>query len=485
MLDFEELWVNFVDKEFEAFHKRRKYNSDTNDKYFSGTLINYKHFDLPIKFGSSSLNDKGKFHQLFNNRFKDSFSDLNIFTESYYPLLYYPKKIKRYRFDDKKQNRRVKYKKRDIYYSGHFDSLRLRFWNLIINTEYERILKDSNFNSCILAYRKHDPAKSNIDFAFDAFKKITEFKKCDILCLDISKFFDNISHQELKKNLINVLDFKDSHQTNKLTNFHYKVFNYLTKFNYVDKKDLDSIGFDHKNRICSPKEFREVVRKQGLIKSNPKLAEGKGIPQGTAASATLANISMLQFDQKIFDLVNSLGGYYLRYSDDLLIVGQFENVDQLLSIITSELNVIGLELNNKLDIFSYEKNGSRGRVTKSNLPAKVQYLGFEFDGFNIYLRSSSLSKYHGRMKRGINKAIREAYGRRGKGKKVFRNKLRRKFLTSQDNNFVNYALRAQNRKQSFGEVKIKAQISKRYKIFSRELEKRQTKFKKSGRFRKK
>ena len=45
-----------------------------------------------------------------------------------------------------------------------------------------------------------------------------------------------------------------------------------------------------------------------------------GVPQGSPISATLANIYMLSADKQLHEYVTSFGGFYMRYSDDFMIV---------------------------------------------------------------------------------------------------------------------------------------------------------------------
>ena len=45
-----------------------------------------------------------------------------------------------------------------------------------------------------------------------------------------------------------------------------------------------------------------------------------GIPQGTPISALLSNVYLLDFDSVMFAFVRALGGLYLRYCDDIMIV---------------------------------------------------------------------------------------------------------------------------------------------------------------------
>lgn len=45
-----------------------------------------------------------------------------------------------------------------------------------------------------------------------------------------------------------------------------------------------------------------------------------GIPQGSPISGMLANLYMLEVDKNINELVKAYCGFYMRYSDDFMVV---------------------------------------------------------------------------------------------------------------------------------------------------------------------
>src|SRR5690606_14828177 len=118
-----------------------------------------------------------------------------------------------------------------------------------------------------LAFRKL--GKSNIEFAFDAFQKIKAMGNCTAIGYDISGFFDNLDHVLLKNAWYRLLG------TDLLPPDHYAVFKSLTKFSQVERKAVyKALGISEHNppndlrRVCTPKEFREIIRKSGLINTN-------------------------------------------------------------------------------------------------------------------------------------------------------------------------------------------------------------------------
>src|SRR5690606_7878817 len=163
---------------------------------------------------------------------------------------------------------------------------------------------------------------------------------------DVTAFFDNLDHKILKKQWCRIL----GGQT--LPNDHFNVFKALTNIKYVEsdqlfnsykgtmlvkrgvpnssKEEVKRISIKSK-RLFKEKKAIAFCTKKEFLHNNLNLvisAQNKiGIPQGSPISATLANVYMLDFDQEVQDLTDSIKGYYQRYSDDLIIIceQQYEN----------------------------------------------------------------------------------------------------------------------------------------------------------------
>lgn len=120
---------------------------------------------------------------------------------------------------------------------------------------------------------------------------------------------------------------------------------------------LDITGLKHKelnqkNRVLDINEFRHY--KRGLKKNNTEF----GIPQGSAISAVLSNIYMLDFDKNINNFITSKAGLYRRYSDDFIIAIPQCNMKELReawNYINKVINSVKrLELQpNKTRLFEY------------------------------------------------------------------------------------------------------------------------------------
>lgn len=164
-------------------------------------------------------------------------------------------------------------------------------------------------------------------------------------------------------------------------------------------------------------EFRTKFAKTGKVQPHPftKTLPGgktvrKGVPQGTPISSFLSNLYMFECDSKICELVESLGGYYRRYSDDLVVLcreGDVQRVVQEVSFIID--NDCGLEVQaakTQVNVFRSEGSHVKCYLHPMNTEKPFQYLGFDFDGERIRIRSASLAKFYRKMKGAIRRRAR-------------------------------------------------------------------------------
>lgn len=347
----------------------------------------YLHFDYPLppeKIFSYVLNPK------------------NIEKHAFHPFIHFElssQKIKKNGFrivDGKKKILIEKQAKkiRPIKYSSHIDGHIYAYYAQIMSNSYENLLVKKNINESVLAFRKLPNSPNNIDFAKKVFDEIKTRQNCSVICLDIKSFFDDLDHQLIKKAWLKVLNLES------LPNDHYKVFKSITEYSYVDKKlaykylNL-SVNRSYKDlkRLCTSHDFRTKIRKNNIIIKNPNK---KGIPQGSAISAFLSNIYMLDFDEIIQNKVNKINGKYYRYCDDILIICDTQYENNLLFDTQKTINNLKLIIQDKKTKKVQFKNGLR--VSKDEL----QYLGFTYDGNKVLLRDTGLAKYSHK----VNKAIR-------------------------------------------------------------------------------
>jgi hypothetical protein len=345
-------------------------------------------------------------------------------------------------------------KDRELYYASHLDSLIFSYYADQLSTKYDALLKDNNLHEVVNAYRPipidtsnpTSPNKCNIDFANDVFKYILSYEQDEfvVIAFDIKSFFDNLNHAKLRGSWTALLGDGE-----KMSADHFNVFKNITRFNYVDIVDLfeqfkDRIFIQKKGKdgkmlplkrgkvaeikfmrnqgaiaFCTQKEFLKYKNK--LLKNTKKtLKDGVlvnrdfGIPQGSPISSVLANIYLYGFD-KIVNEHLSGRGIYRRYSDDMVVVCPTSEKDRIIKLITETIDK-DFKLNiqsTKTQIFHFRRQNNLlhcGQEFKEciNWNKNFIYLGFEFDGSAVLLKSASLAGYYRKMKRTIFRAKRHS-----------------------------------------------------------------------------
>ncbi|MBC3381588.1 group II intron reverse transcriptase domain-containing protein [Serratia fonticola] len=386
----------------------------------------YLHFDKPISIKKAL--------SLVTNPNK-------VASHSFLPFITFDIKTYKIKQDKITKNILKTPKERPIAYSSHVDSHIYSYYATILSNLYEEKLDMYGISSNVLAFRSLN--KSNIEFAKEAFESIKKRGDCSAVALDLSKFFDTLDHDLLKDSWCRILN------TDKLPDDHYAVFKSITKFSRVNRNDLyEKLGISKNNpknkrySICTFEQFRNEVRKSGLISPN---RSGFGIPQGSPISALLSNIYMLNFDIDMKDYVKSLGGEYYRYCDDMLFIVPLSEKNKVAGVAERELYKLKVKLNvNKTEIREFKYISDK---IVSDYP--LQYLGFIFNGHNIYLRSSSLSRYSDRMKRGVRlakatmKSKNKIRTKNGDQRKIlFKEKIYARYAHVGQRNFLTYGYRA-------------------------------------------
>ncbi len=282
------------------------------------------------------------------------------------------------------------------------------------------LLAAKGLSDCVLAYRRllkpgQGGGKTNVDFAHDAFQKIQSLGACCAVALDIKGYFDNMDHNLLKAQWALVMG------VDRLADDHFQVFRSVTKYASVDRDallarlgflaiEVGRTGGQHKRwliprqdvptQLCDPATFRALdaaAVEDALIRVNKA---GYGIPQGAPISDVLANIYLLDFDEKMLVYARSVGGWYMRYSDDILILvpgGEAEG-KKAAEFASEAIRKYGEQIRikaEKTEIIEYYADPGKGlmarNLTKPGGKDGLEYLGFRFDGRNAYLRDATLS----------------------------------------------------------------------------------------------
>lgn len=433
-------------------------------------IKNYLHFDKKID----------------NRKILEYVTDIEkIKKHSFLPTLSYrlnEKKIcrkmsgsKKIRKDDYKEKNRL------INFPCHLDGNIYAYYCKILDQYYENFLSENNLKDTVLAFRKvqkldNDGRKyslCNIHFARDVFEYIKNKQDCTVICLDISGFFDNLDHVVLKDMWCKAIGEK------LLPLDHFKVYKSLTQYSYVEKDKLYkllNLSLNsrrlHKRmeRLCDIKTFRDQVRKNGLIKKNLRL---KGIPQGSPISGMLSNIYMMEFDCIISQEIEKLNGKYFRYCDDMIFITDNQSTELIEKLILTQIDKIKLNINKKKTqtvIFEKGKVQISAMSPTFNFPVKLQYLGVSYDGKNVFLRETGLSKFHFKLRKAIRMRVGhykkiEAKGHH-RGHSIYMRTLHIRYTYIGSRNYVSYVYRVS---KLFDSKNVKKQIKGHYNIFNNYL----------------
>ena len=427
-------------------------------------------------------------------------------------------------------------KKRELYYASHLDSLIYSYYAQLLSEKYEEKIVDFKLNDVVNAYRSipvnpenpNSSNKCNIDFANDVFKYILNYEEEEfgVIAFDISSFFDNLNHRLLRSVWSDVLNVE------KLPADHFNVFKNITRFSHVDivdifkefkdkiytrqitksgevleikQKKIDSIRYlRNQNAIafCTEQEFFKVKgkllqpSKTRLNKEGEKVYRNFGIPQGSPISSVLANIYLLHFDKTINEFITDKGGIYRRYSDDMVVVCPKTSKEELCKLVYEEIEKYELKIQQtKTQIFQFKRLGEKlvcGQEFEDviNWNKNFIYLGFEFDGEYVLLKSASLSGYYRKMKRTVKRAVHFSKQKRSnttgeifkrrlfkkftyKGAKRTRkyiwNERESKFIKSESYNWGNFLSYAYKASEIMVKNKIKQQTKRHWNVFNKLL----------------
>lgn len=342
---------------------------------------------------------------------------------SFYPLLSYTDEWQPFRSGSeakpKKKERLIRYAaRRDAYIYMHYRGL--------LAEKYEEELRKLGIANCPIAYRqiggdRKKGGKCNIDFARDVFVEIEKRGECYAIALDISKFFENLDHKKIRELWCRLLGAPS------LPDDHYAVFKSVTRYHYCELKDVyRRLGFLAKKRVgnieiegyttpiaempkqlCTPSEFRAKIcggdpAYPSLVKQNPN---DYGIPQGTPISDLIANLYLIDFDVAVNEYAQKCSGYYLRYSDDILLIipPNEELLQKTIEFVASEIKTHGKTLlikPEKTCVVKFEVHGSKlvsRHVSGPQGKNGFEYLGFRFDGSKVYVRDSTISRLYRKL----------------------------------------------------------------------------------------
>lgn len=220
---------------------------------------------------------------------------------------------------------------------------------------FEKSLIDEN-----VATRKNKGTSYGIKLVKKYLNEI-KYKEFYILKFDISKYFFNLDHEIIKKQIRhkikdkNVLELLDKIIDS--TDAPY-VNNEIKRLKY---KELENI------KEKNPSNSEELLKE---IEKVPEYKIGKGLPIGNMSSQFLAILYLNELDHYIKEKLKVK--YYIRYMDDGIIIHEDkEYLKYCLKEIKIILEKYRLELNDKTGIRSIKN-------------------GFEFLGFRYYIKNDKI-----------------------------------------------------------------------------------------------
>lgn len=347
----------------------------------------YLHFDLPLseRKAAEYVSDPDR-----------------IARHAFYPFLTYiltTPRIRKSGTDDPKPFSK-ELKERPIAYPAHKDGYIYAYYKAKLEISYEAWLKSKGLDNAVTAFRR--TGENNITLAKKAFDFITANPGCKIFVTDVESFFDNIDHRQLKAIWSRFLG------CDSLPKDHYAVYKAITRYSVVERHKIYNLfgirmfgrrnRSDQRFRLCTPQELRQKVLPKHLVKPNPGLSQGIGIPQGSQLSPLLSNMYMADLDLAMNESALASGGAYWRYCDDILMV--------------MPNGCDGCDIMRKLDL-ALEQLSLKRSMPKTQMfddtdlfaGCQLQYLGFMFNGVDAVIRPSSIHRYHRKLKKAVQAAV--------------------------------------------------------------------------------
>ena len=307
----------------------------------------------------------------------------------------------------------VKPKVRKLTLPSHHDAFVYQYFGYKLSKRYEEYVKNTCIDESAVAYRlnKHF---SNITVA-----KVVDFivdsNGCWIIKGDFKSFFDTLDHGTLANNLASLLG-------SNYDNSYKRMLRSVTKYRYITKKTLKKQLKDSnidkyymrkggRAYVRNLRQLGDLIRNKRIRLSSPNK---RGIPQGTAVSAVLANIYMYKFDSWLSGIAKQNNGIYRRYSDDFIVViPASKDKEKMITRLKDEIieygqDKIHLKIEpHKTQLLFYSKKDKRifKFIGNTYSPYSLLYLGFYFDGISVSLRPKSIYKFVYRSKRSINRYI--------------------------------------------------------------------------------
>lgn len=395
----------------------------------------YGHFDMPVG-------------QAFT---ANAMSPAFVAKHSFSPLIHFEKKIRRY----KSKLKKVVWKIRPIMFASHRDACILDYYASILSDRLNASYERDGISEHVVAYRAL--GRANYHFAADALRFARDHKPCMVLAFDVTKFFDTLDHGRLKARLREIL------AVNELPADWFAVLKSVTRFRYVSLEEIHKHpDFAVRLKLKARRPIATMAElKAAGIEIVPN-AERRGIPQGTPISSVLANLYLRPFDLEMAAYAREVGGFYRRYSDDILFICREGDAREAEDRIRRGLKQQLLEISeDKTERTSFDDGALK----------TAQYLGFDLHPSGASIRPGSLSRQWRNMRRAVRRA--KANGDKaiasGKSKTIYMKALNRRFMCLPGRNFSSYARKSAEALQSRKVLRQARRLERKYESLVKEL----------------
>lgn len=313
----ERIRVSSVLKRKYMSKKQNNYNKlksnltqQVSEKIPTFNLKSFAHFDRPFSFGRYITKDKSSTKTKYvittasQKKIKHQIDSLHSFLNSpekiakhsFYPFIafdieerrsntinkikYYEKKLVELSGEEKNKclntldslKKKGIIKKRPIRYASHIDGYIYAHYASLLNEKYEKRIQELGLSDVVLAYRKLPPviingteiSPNNCTMAREVFEEIKRRENnCYALAYDIHSFYDYIDHKNLYKEWAQVLG------VDKLPEDHLNIYKSLTKYCYIDLKEVCYYVNKDKKKPCLQVDCVKCNKK--IYKKIPKI----------------------------------------------------------------------------------------------------------------------------------------------------------------------------------------------------------------------